>query len=130
MRRLLTLLLAVTVLGCVATAEDVVTLKMWTFLNPDGTSPRDLVLRAIVDEFNATHPGIHVEVQSIHWREIDNKAIQATAAGLGPDILNVYSVQLPKHIAAGTLIPIETYVNQWWPQNGDDYTISPSYSRG
>jgi len=60
----------------------------------------------------------------IHWREIDNKAIQATAAGLGPDILNVYSVQLPKHIAAGTLMPMETYVNQWWPQNGEDYTIS------
>jgi len=49
-------LLVITVLALglapnlLGTAGDTVTLKMWTFLNPDGTSPRDLVLRAIVED--------------------------------------------------------------------------------
>lgn len=96
-------------------------LKFWTFLDPNATDPRSQALRAVVDSFNETHPNIRVVVETIHYSQIDSQAIQAAATGSGPDILNVYSVQLPQHVAAGSIQPITQYATAWLKENGSDY---------
>lgn len=97
-----------------------VELSFWIFINPEGTDPRASVLRQIVDDFNASHPDIHVVVQYVHWREIDNRIIQATAVGKGPDIFDFYLPNLSLHVEAGTLLPLDPeYVSAWSSQNSD-----------
>lgn len=108
----------------VLATDSPVTLSFWTFLAPYDGTPRGNVLGRIVDEFNRANPDIQVKVETIHWRDIDGKAIMATAAGVGPDILNVYSVQLPRHIEAGTLQPIEDLLEPWFELHGADYVFS------
>jgi multiple sugar transport system substrate-binding protein len=86
------------------------TLRMWTFLATTGTDPRSTALKTVVDNFNKSQTQYTVEVESIPFARIDNSVIQATAAGQGPDILNVYSDQLALHVAAKTIVPLDELI--------------------
>lgn len=99
------------------------TITLWTFLNPEAGDPRSRALKATVEGFMAENPDIEVKVESIHWGKIDGLAIQAAAAGGGPDVLNVYSVQLTKHVNAKTVAPLNAYVEKWYAQSKNDYII-------
>jgi multiple sugar transport system substrate-binding protein len=79
-------------------------LTLWTFLATQGTDPRSTALRNIVENFNKSQSKYAVKVESINFARIDNVVIQSTAAGQGPDILNVYTDQLPMHVAAKTVL--------------------------
>ncbi len=91
-------------------AADKTKLTMWTFIATQGTDPRSAALKSVVDGFNASQANYEVVVESIPFARIDNNAIQSTAAGQGPDILNVYSDQLSMHVAARTIQPIDDLV--------------------
>lgn len=86
-----------------------VPLKFWTFLATEGTDPRSAALKNVVAKFNASQDKYEVQVESINFARIDNQVIQATAAGQGPDILNVYSDLLSMHVAAKTIQPLDSY---------------------
>lgn len=83
-------------------------MTMWIFLNPESAEdPRNIVLKEIVEEYNKTNAaGNKVTVESIHWSKIESQAIQAAAAGTGPDIINIYTDMLKQHIAGGTVQPM------------------------
>lgn len=100
-------------------------LLMWIFLNPESEEdPRNIVLKEIVEEYNATNTmGNHVTVESIHWSKFESQAIQAAAAGTGPDIINIYTDQLKQHIAGGTVQPI-TDMAEEFIDTLDGYTYS------
>lgn len=100
-------------------------LVMWIFLNPESEEdPRNIVLKEIVEEYNATNEmGNHVTVESIHWSKFESQAIQAAAAGTGPDIINIYTDQLKQHIAGGTVQPI-TEMAAEFISTLDGYTYS------
>ncbi len=100
-----------------------VTLKMWTFLPITGNDPRTIALRGIVDSFNAGSSGYKVEVQSINYGQIDNMVIQATAAGQGPDILNVYTDLLPLHVSAHTIQPLDARVATMPAAERNDFVV-------
>src|SRR5262245_5742599 len=84
-------------------------LTFWTFLATQGTDPRSKALSAIVENFNKSQNKYTVKVESINFARIDNMVIQSTAANQGPDILNVYTDQLPLHVAAKTVQPLDTF---------------------
>lgn len=85
------------------------------FLDPTSTDdPRCVVLKEIVDEYNATNEyGNTVTVESIHWSQYESQLIQKTAAGNGPDIVNAFSDQLMQHIEAGTIQPMTQFAKQF-----------------
>lgn len=89
------------------------------FLDPTSTSdPRCVVLKEIVDEYNATNEyGNTVTVESIHWSEYESQVIQATAAGRGPDIANVFSDQFMQLVDAGVFQPMTAYAKQFIAEN-------------
>ena len=91
------------------------------FLDPNSTDdPRCVVLKEIVDEYNATNQyGNTVTVQSIHWSQYESQVIQATAAGNGPDIVNAFSDQLMQHIDAGTIQPMTQFATSFIEENPD-----------
>ena len=104
------------------TAEGPVTLEMWTFLDPNtADEPRGLALKAIAEEFNAQNPDVQVEIRNINYADIDAEVIRSTASGSGPDIINIYSNQLPTHVDAGTVLPIGEYAEGWLAEQGDNY---------
>ncbi|MBN9214919.1 MAG: hypothetical protein ABS62_00910 [Microbacterium sp. SCN 70-200] len=97
-------------------------LELWTFLDPNSADdPRGTALKEIVEEYNAQSDGTTVTVRSINYAKIDAEVIKATASGQGPDLLNVYSNQLPMHVAAGTVQPITEYAQPVLDELGDDF---------
>jgi ABC-type glycerol-3-phosphate transport system substrate-binding protein len=127
-RVLRVVLLVVAVLlavGGPAHAAAKTTITFWTFLNPEAADPRSKALKVGIEGFMAENPDIEIKTETIHWGKIDGLAIQAAAAGGGPDVLNVYSVQLTKHVNAKTVAPLNVYSEKWYAQNKNDYLIPP-----
>ncbi len=100
-------------------------LTLWIFLNPESDEdPRNVVLKEIVDEYNANNAmGNTVTVESIHYSKFESQAIQAAAAGTGPDIINIYTDTLKQHIAGGTVQPMTEYAKEFIPTL-DGYTYT------
>ncbi len=102
-------------------AKEGVDMKFWIFLDPTSTEdPRSVVLKSIVDEYNATNEyGNTVTVESFNYSEFEAQAIQAAAAGTGPDIINCFSDQLKQHIDAKTVQPMTAYAADFIDEMGD-----------
>lgn len=102
-------------------------LTFWTFLATQGTDPRSTALRNVVDNFNKSQSNYVVKVESINFARIDNVVIQSTAAGQGPDILNVYTDQLPMHVAAKTVQPLDAYFAKLPAGTDKDFAMDLSF---
>lgn len=50
-----------------------VTVKIWTFLNPDNTSPREVVFKQIIDQFELDNPNVTILVEPQPYREMGPK---------------------------------------------------------
>lgn len=96
-------------------------LEFWTFIDPNSDDPRGVALKEIVEAYNAQSDGVTVTVRSINYAKIDAEVIKATASGQGPDILNVYSNQLPTHVAAKTVQPMTQYAQPQLDEWGSDF---------
>lgn len=105
----------------VANAEEGLDMTFWIFLDPNSTEdPRSVVLKEIVEEYNETNEyGNTVTVESFNYSEFEAQAIQAAAAGTGPDIINCFSDQLKQHIDAQTVQPMTAYAADFIDEMGD-----------
>lgn len=104
-----------------AGGKEGIDMTFWIFLDPNSTEdPRSVVLSEIVDEYNKTNAyGNTVTVESFNYSEFESQAIQAAAAGKGPDIINCFSDQLKQHIEAGTVQPMTQYAKDFIDEMGD-----------
>lgn len=100
-------------------------MTFWIFLNPESDEdPRNVVLKEIVEEYNANNAmGNTVTVESHHWSTFEADAIQAAAAGTGPDIINMYTDMIKQHIAGGTVQPMTAFAQEFIPTM-DGYVYS------
>lgn len=101
--------------------KEGIDMTFWIFLDPTSTEdPRSVVLKEIVDEYNATNEyGNTVKVESFNYSVFEAQAIQAAAAGTGPDIINCFSDQLKQHINAKTVQPMTAYASDFITEMGD-----------
>jgi ABC-type glycerol-3-phosphate transport system substrate-binding protein len=104
-------------------------LTFWTFLATQGTDPRSKALTNVVEGFNKSQSKYVVKVESINFARIDNVVIQSTAAGQGPDILNVYTDQLPMHVAAKTVLPMDAYFSKLPASAQKDFVMDLAFVR-
>ena len=63
------------------------TVRVWTFLGADGKSPREVVLRDIIQRFKATHPGVAIRIESQPFQELEVKFVAAAAQNRAPDVI-------------------------------------------
>ncbi len=122
-KRWLAALLAGLVISIAQPLFAATTLKFWTFLTVDSPDPRSAALKSVIEGFNKSQSEYEVQIQSINYGRIDNQVIQATAAGEGPDIINVYSDLLPTHIAAKTIVPLDAYVSKMSAAEQNDFVM-------
>lgn len=123
-RSLLSMALAGAVLGLSAPppahAQDT-TVRMWTFLNPTGTSPREVALAQIITNFEAANPGTRVVVEPQAWDQMTPKFLAAHNAGGAPDVIWVVTDFLGDAINSGSLADLGQYfVKDWTPEQVAD----------
>lgn len=100
------------------------TITFWTFFNPEAADPRSQAVKSIIKGFEAKNPDIEVKVETIHWGKIGSLAIQAEAAGGGPDVIQIFSNQLAQHVKAKSIAPLTPYVDEWVKTNNGDYLVN------
>lgn len=62
-------------------------ITMWTFLDPKGTSPREVALKEIIDNFERDNPGITVTVEPQTWDTLGSKFLASHQGKVAPDII-------------------------------------------
>lgn len=62
-------------------------IKMWTFLDPNGTSPREVALKEIIQNFERDHSNIKVVVEPQTWDTLGTKFLAAHQTGNAPDVI-------------------------------------------
>jgi len=63
------------------------TIRIWTFLSAEGQSPREVVLRELIEKFAAANPGVSVVVEAQPFQELETKFVAASAQNRAPDII-------------------------------------------
>lgn len=82
------------------------TIRMWTFLNPEGSTVREKVLGKLISNFEASHPDIRVRTEQQVWDQMTPKFMAASGAGSAPDVIWVNSDLLGVVINSGALADI------------------------
>jgi len=111
------LAVSVSLFGAGASEEEkeVKTVRMWTFLNPEGaTSGRNLALKKIIENFEAENPDIDIVVEPQQWDIMTDQFFAAHQAGNAPDIQWVISYDLGSAIEQGTLQDLQSlFLDDW-----------------
>ncbi|HEC82892.1 MAG TPA: extracellular solute-binding protein [Firmicutes bacterium] len=101
MRRLIWIGLLAVFLKC--GSDETQSLVFWQFQRPD-------IMEPIIDEFERTHPGIDVKVETLTWQSGFEKIVMAFSSGDVPDLLELGSTWIGKFAAEGTLEDLSSLV--------------------
>jgi multiple sugar transport system substrate-binding protein len=71
------------------------TVRVWTFLSAEGQTPREKVLKALIDRFKAAHPGVSVVVEPQPFQELETRFVAASAQRRAPDLVWMRDTFLP-----------------------------------
>ena len=74
-------------LNAAGEAAAAVTVRVWTFLKPAGTTGREKALKQIITDFETANPGIRIQVEPIPYQELARQFAAAVSAGNGPDLI-------------------------------------------
>ncbi len=104
-----------TTTGAAAKTEEPVELKMWTFLNPNGgTSPRELALAQIIQNFQDQNPNITINTEAISFDLIPSQYFSAHVAGNAPDVIWMSFAEVGEAVRLGTMANLnELFLKNW-----------------
>jgi multiple sugar transport system substrate-binding protein len=74
----------------------------WT--GPDGD-----VMRAMVDQYNARNPDVHVTLTTLQWTPLFDKFLISMRAGEGPDLMAMHPQDTAQFIDGGLLEPLTAF---------------------
>lgn len=100
-------------------------IELWTFVGPGTENVRDRAMAQVVSSFKAKNPSIEVNVTVMPWQQLSPTLLRASKANQVPDVAMLYSPSMPAHMAAGTLSPLNSYIDAWSPNDRSDLVRLP-----
>ncbi len=95
---------------------------MWTFLDPNKTSPREVALKQMIADFEAANPGIKVTVEPQDFAQMPAKFYLGHRTGGNPDIVWIDAKNLAGLERSGSGADLDALVTKNWSQaDRDDY---------
>ena len=105
----------------VAHSASAQTIRMWTFLDPGGKTGREVVLKKLIERFEAANPGVKIQVEPQVWQQMSSKFMAAHQTGSAPDVAWVHSPRVIEAIKLGALANLdELFVKTWSKEDIDD----------
>lgn len=129
MKKIITILLIalvaltfVSASGTSETSQKDVTLRLWTFLDiTNTTNGRAVVLKKAIDNFEASHPGVKIVVETQQWTTLPSKVFAASVAGDCADLFMVNTANRGEAIKRGVYEPLENlFYSDWTKEQKDD----------
>jgi multiple sugar transport system substrate-binding protein len=95
-------------------AQEVKDVRMWTFLNVQGTSPREVALAQIIKDFEAQNPDVRITVETQVFDQMTPKFLAAHSAGNAPDVIWALTDFLGDAIGSGSLADLRPeFMSDW-----------------
>jgi len=85
---------------------------LWDIQQPGDGSPRGEAFKKNLEAFEAQNPDIKVRVEIIPPPLLDPNLIQSASAGNSPDVTRVFNIYLQRHVAAGSIQPLDQYMTE------------------
>lgn len=103
-------------------AQAATTIRMWSFLDPvKGRSSREVVLKKLVDGFEAANPEVKIVVEPQNWQAMSEKFFAAHQTGSAPDISTIVVSRVRGAIKLGALANLDDlFVGKWSQEEKDD----------
>ncbi len=112
-----------------ASAAAQTTVTMWTFLDPNKTSPREVALKQIIAEFEAANPGIKIKVEPQDFAQMPPKFFLGHRTGNNPDIVWIDAKNLGGLSQSGAGADLGALVADKWPQaERDDFYVKAGWN--
>ncbi|TPQ49080.1 hypothetical protein C2U72_20385 [Prosthecomicrobium hirschii] len=128
-RRLAIGLPLVLALGGTAAAETTIT--MWTFLDPNKASPREVALKQMIAAFEAQNPAIKVRVEPQDFAQMPPKFFLGHRTGSNPDLVWIDAKNLGGLAKSGAGADLDTAVVSKWPAGAkDDFFVKAGWDAG
>lgn len=94
--------------------QQTTTLRIWqTEVDPKAVA----VLKDIGTEFERTHPGVHVEIESVAWGALSSKLTTAIGAGSPPDIAHLEPFMTSSMQSKNLLVPLDDVITSLNPED-------------
>ncbi len=95
----------------------VITIRVATGDTGEGLIPH----RAVIKQFEAANPGIHVEIQSVPSDDYYGYLLQEIAAGSAPDVMQIGDDAVPMFVRRGALVELNSYMRGPYPLDPSIY---------
>ncbi|MBT5420164.1 MAG: extracellular solute-binding protein, partial [Candidatus Cloacimonetes bacterium] len=109
---LLLILLSLIILGCgkkEVVNTDVTEILFWQAMG----GPLGDALAELVNEFNDTHPNIHVKsVNMGNYTALSQKLMASIQTGNQPDVAQAYEAWIANMLEGDVIVPIEDFINE------------------
>lgn len=106
------------------TGEQPTTITMWTFLDINKDSPREVALRRIIENFHADNPDVRVNVESQVWNTMPTKFFMGHETGDAPDISWINTANLGALVQTGAGADLnELFIDSWTNEEEQDFFI-------
>lgn len=118
---LLTTAMVLGATGMPVSASEDVSLTMWTFLDLSSSNGRAQVLKKLIENFEESHPGVTINVETQEWSTLASKIFAAAGTGQCPDIFMVNTANLGEAISKGVCEPLENlFYGDWTDEEKAD----------
>lgn len=102
--------------------EAQTTVTMWTFLDPNKTSPREVALKQMLADFETANPDIKVVVEPQDFAQMPSKFFLGNSTGGNPDIVWIDAKNLAGLDKSNSGADLDALVTNDWPQaDRDDF---------
>jgi multiple sugar transport system substrate-binding protein len=96
-------------------------IRMWTFLNPDGKSPREVALKEITKNFERDYPYIEVLVEPLPFNTIPAKFFASHVSGTAPDVIWMSFRDIGEAVKLHSLEDLnKLFINKWTKEQKKD----------
>lgn len=120
------LILSASLAASAAFAETTIT--MWTFLDPAKTSPREVALKQMIEDFEAANPDIKVRVEPQDFAQMPPKFFLGHRTGSNPDVVWIDAKNLGGLQQSGAGANLEELLVARWPEGGkDDFFVEAGW---
>lgn len=116
-------LVAAWLLGAAPAAAQT-TVTMWTFLDPNKGSPRELALRQMLADFEKANPAIRVKVEPQDFAQMPPKFFLGHRTGGNPDLVWIDAKNVGGLLKSGAAADLnELLVARWSKERRDDFFV-------
>jgi multiple sugar transport system substrate-binding protein len=109
------MLATVLLAACASSDKGVVVLRFWA-MGREGE-----VVRALLVDFERTHPGIRVDVQQLPWTAAQEKLLTSFAGDVTPDLCQLGNTWISQFAALGALAPLQDRAARFHTVPASDY---------